>query len=199
MDQIQFPSNMTEEEVLDTIDYVVNTLSRKFVFGYFDIDDLKQEGRIEALKALKNYDESCPLAPFLFTHLRLRYLNFIRKEYFRHETPCKSCIFYPGGDGCNAFEDRDECEKWTGWKRRNEAKKNLASPINIDSVCMDSEDNMSISTLSPENKELLEIIDQEIPSDLRADYIRLKNGCKLSAKKIDNLKQVLKDILDEQN
>jgi len=38
------------DEVLETIEKVVNNVASKYKFGYFDLDDIKQEGRVFAMK-----------------------------------------------------------------------------------------------------------------------------------------------------
>ena len=52
MKMVQIPKGMTEEEVLSIIESVVNVLAFNFKFGYFDLDDMKQQGRMYALEAL---------------------------------------------------------------------------------------------------------------------------------------------------
>ena len=67
MKKIKWPSNISQEDVLKIIERIVNRLSSKFKFGYYDIDDIKQEARIEALNGLAHYDEKRPLENFLDT------------------------------------------------------------------------------------------------------------------------------------
>ena len=49
---MQVPKGLTEEEVLEIISRAVAYLAPSFKFGYFDIEDMKQEGTIFSIEAL---------------------------------------------------------------------------------------------------------------------------------------------------
>ena len=85
------PEGMTEKEVLDVIDIAVRRLAYKFRFGYHTVEDIKQEGRFVALKALKKYDSSRPLENYLWTAVRNGLFNNKRDNYERPDLPCKNC------------------------------------------------------------------------------------------------------------
>ena len=57
---MKIPKGLTESEVLDIINRTVNYLAPGFQFGYFDSEDMKQEGTIFCLEALDsfNFDKS---------------------------------------------------------------------------------------------------------------------------------------------
>ena len=130
---MQIPPGMTEEEVIEVINRILSTLSYNFKFGYFGIDDMKQEGWVYAIEALPKYNpEIAPLENFLRTHIRNRFLNLKRDKLSRHQPPCPACPFYDPEcrvsiNKCSAFEDKSECDKWSGWEKRNFSKKNLGS------------------------------------------------------------------------
>ena len=69
---------ISEQELLDTIDIISTKLSYKFKFGYHELEDMKQQISIFALEGLQNYDYQRPLENFLWTHVRNRYI--ITKE-----------------------------------------------------------------------------------------------------------------------
>ena len=198
---------MTEKEVLEVIDKVATKLAYKFKFGYHDIEDMKQQGRLFAIQGMDNYDDSRPLENFLWTHVRNRLFNYKRDNFERPDRPCYSCPFYDPGckssiNECEEFEDKQECDLYSGWLSRNSSKKNLMSPIGISEVKNDKEGNMNMPSSLLEklaNKELLTLIDQNIPLELRLDYLRLKNGLKLPRPKRDAIIGSIKNILKENN
>ena len=202
---MKIPKNMTEKEVLEIIDKIAGKLSYKFRFGYHDIEDMKQQARLFAIQGMDNYDESRPLENFLWTHVRNRLFNYMRDNFERPDKPCFSCPFYDpkcknSRKECEEFEDKYECVLYSGWTYRNSSKKNLMTPVGMSEVRNDGEKNMNISSSSLDNivnKELLGLIDKNIPLELRLDYLRLKNGLKLPRPRkniiLENIKRILKE------
>ena len=41
---MRVPSNMSEEEVVSTINKVASRLAHKFTFAFYELEDIKQEG-----------------------------------------------------------------------------------------------------------------------------------------------------------
>lgn len=80
---------LSEARILACIDYVVDYLSPGFVFRPFDLEDVKQEGRAAALKAMPGFDPHFKksgtleekLRAYLFTHIKRRLINFKRDEH----------------------------------------------------------------------------------------------------------------------
>jgi DNA-directed RNA polymerase specialized sigma24 family protein len=144
-------------------------------FGYHEINDMKQQGFLFALKVLScegKYDESRPLENFLYTHLRNQFINYKRDTYIRNEPPCYNCIFFDpkykkSKNQCGAFENKEECKKLSDWKSRNDRRRRLMNPVNIDECSPAYSENEDIG-------ELEEMIDKELPPDLRSDYIRMR-------------------------
>jgi hypothetical protein len=204
---MKIPKNMTEKEVLEIIDKVASKLAYKFKFGYHDIEDMKQQGRLFAIQGMDNYDESRPLENFLWTHVRNRLFNYKRDNFERPDKPCFTCPFYDPGcknsiNECEEFEDKQECDLYFGWLTRNSTKKNLMRPIGISEVRGVKEDGMNSSS-SPldqlADKELLNFIDRKIPLNLRQDYLRIKYGTKLPKPRRDAVIESIKSILKENN
>ena len=79
---MKIPENMTEKEVIEKIDVVINRMAHKYTFHGYDVDDIKQESFIICLDALERYDCKRPLENFLSVHLSNRLKNFIRDNYF---------------------------------------------------------------------------------------------------------------------
>jgi RNA polymerase sigma factor (sigma-70 family) len=79
---MKIPSTMTQQQVIDQINIVVDRISAKYVFHGYDIDDIKQEAFIICMDALDRYEEGRPLENFLAVHLSNRLKNFIRDNYY---------------------------------------------------------------------------------------------------------------------
>lgn len=194
------PKGYTEQQVLEIIEGVVNRLARKYVFGYYDIEDIKQEGRQMALKCLPKYDGVRPLENFIYTHVHNRLFNLRRDEYERLNKPCHTCEFYDkfckkSKNECAAFEDKMECSKWVQWITRNSTKKNLMSPTNIEDTT--PEKNLTTTTdflESLSNDEILNIIDREISIEVRPLFIKFKNNIKLLKGEYKKLLEEIKKI-----
>jgi len=73
---------MTEEEVLQTMNKVINKTAAKYTFYGYTVDDIKQESYIICIDALQRYDEKRPLENFLSVNLSNRLKNFIRDNHF---------------------------------------------------------------------------------------------------------------------
>ncbi len=175
--------NYSSDEVLAIIDDVVKMLSPNFAFGYYDADEMAQEGRMMALKAIDEgkYDETRPLRNFLCVFLKNRMINIKRDKYFRHTPPCYGCPFFDpkmkcSTNQCAEFEDKMECERYALWTNLNTAKKNLVDPIDIDGVDIERENTMvekSYYTEAQTRGEMETYIDKYLPISMRADYLKL--------------------------
>ena len=93
---MHIPSNMTETEVIDQINIVVDRIAPKYKFHGYEPDDIKQEAFIICMDALPRYDEKRPLENFLSVHLSNRLKNFVRDNYFTRDEQDKAKIIMPG-------------------------------------------------------------------------------------------------------
>jgi hypothetical protein len=76
-----------EPEFLATVKEIAAKLSYKFRFDIHNMDDITQQCYIFAMDALNRYKpEVGPIAPFLYTHLKNRLVNFKRDQTLR-KTP----------------------------------------------------------------------------------------------------------------
>ena len=73
---------MTDEQVLETMDLVINRIAPRYTFYGYAVNDIKQESYIICIEALERYDEKRPLENFLSVNLSNRLKNFIRDNYF---------------------------------------------------------------------------------------------------------------------
>lgn len=196
---LKLPTNISEEELVATINRVVNRLAHKFRFGYHDIEDIKQEGRLEALKGLKKYDGVRPLENFLYIHVRNRLINFKRNKLSRYDLPCLGCPFYDphcdkSNSKCAEFSDKTQCKPWKIWMTRNESKKNIMEPIAIqENSASLMRGNSVVDEIS--NVEIVELIKEHIPVALRADYFRMIGGVTISKQRKDHVKEAVLEIL----
>jgi DNA-directed RNA polymerase specialized sigma24 family protein len=202
---MRLPDGVSEERFLEATNRVLNLLATKFVFTYHQLDDIKQQGMLFAIKimATNKYDTARPLENFLYTHLRNQFINYKRDNYIRNEPPCLTCIFYDpsrtkSSDQCTAFGTKQECEKLQSWNHRNAVKRNIIQPIDVESVmdygCAKKSD---IVLLEMESQELERLIDDKLPMDMRADYLRLRAGEPVSKSRKLTIRNAVADILAE--
>lgn len=93
---MKIPSNMTEDEVMNTIMLVINRTSPKYTFYGYGVDDIKQEAFIICMDALERYQEGRPLENFLAVHLSNRLKNFVRDNHFIKTEEEKAKVQMPG-------------------------------------------------------------------------------------------------------
>jgi len=190
---MKIPNKYTEQEVIDTIDNIADRLCYKFKFGYHSVDDMKQQARLFGWEGLEKYDGVRPLENFLWTHVRNRLYNFKRNNYARLEKPCDTCEFFIKKK-CTAFIDQEECNLYKGWLDRNNAKKNLMYTVSNEFDNRES-GNAILSTLA--DKEVIGLLDQELPVYFREDWIRLINNLRLPKNRKDVLLEKILEILKE--
>lgn len=192
---MEIPKGYTEEQVLQIIERISNKLAGTFKFGYFEIEDMKQEAALFAWQGLKNYDGVRPLENFLWVHVRNRLYNLKRNNYSRLDKPCLDCPFnaYKNHE-CTKFFNMLDCDLYERWELRNQVKKNLMST-------KDQTDPAQAQSSSAEeelfSRELYNVIDENIPVNLREDWIRLTYKLKLSKQKREMLLEIIKEILIE--
>ena len=151
---MKIPKGMTEEQVVETTNKVINRYAHKFRFGYYDADDIKQEAFIIAMEALDRYDNDRPLENFLAVHVKNRLSNFKRDKFFRRPI------------------DPDNNQP----PPKSEAKRFLMEPLNIESIRDEHEINLSDAddfVEAVDTAELFLLIDQYLPISFRADYLRM--------------------------
>ena len=191
---------ITEEEALSIIKKTVDYLAPSFRFGYYDIDDMRQEGTIFCLEALPsfNFDKSIQddvgdaLFTFLKTHVRWRFLNMRRKRLTRIEPPpceCELC----STDSAN----RLDCKKYSNWVKRNMAKRSLMEPFDVDEVYNTDASFTPKTEEQIMSSDIIAILNEHIPASLRADYRMFLDGVSISKSKRINLISNIKSILAE--
>lgn len=201
---MKIPSGMSEAEVLAVINNIGCRLAHKFTFGYYTVEDIKQQAFIEACKGLEKYDESRPLENFLFVHIRNRLINFKRDHYERIlDKPCNKCPLKAYNKNlpseCSEYINKEDCSLYKSWYDRNAPKKNLMSCLDIDNIDDTSESGMSRSVdidSDIEHKKFLNLIDERLPMHLRASYLKLKAGVKIPRRDKEEIQVLVKDLME---
>ena len=93
---MRIPKNMTEDQVMASIEKVVKRISPKYTFYGYTLDDIRQESFLICMDALNRYDEKRPLENFLSVNLSNRLKNFVRDNHFLVEEEEKAKIAQPG-------------------------------------------------------------------------------------------------------
>jgi DNA-directed RNA polymerase specialized sigma24 family protein len=188
---LSIPLEMSEEKVLACIEYVARTLAPGFVFGYYSLEDVKQECRIWALDALVRYDiKRGALSTFLMTHVRNRLINFRRDKLYRMppECGCTSCL---NGVECDKIK-----RKKARWKKLNTTKRDLMQSESIQGMEFDKSDDDTLdSDAQVLKQELATIINSNLPIEMRADYRRFLDGVKIPNSRREEIIGEIKDIL----
>ena len=68
------------QDQMKTIKKVINRIAPGYTFGYFEIEDVKQEAYIICLEGLEKYDPQFPLENFLSRHLSNRLKSLVRSS-----------------------------------------------------------------------------------------------------------------------
>jgi len=188
---------VSEEEFLQILENISKKLAYKFKFGYHDVEDMKQQISIFAIEGLKNYDNKRPLENFLWTHVRNRLFNYKRDNYQRPDKPCYTCPFFKFNE-CIQYTNKDDCELYANFLRKNTAKKNLMYLTTIDEIKNYSIifSNKTNSTSSIEDQEIIDLIEQHITGEERVIYIKLKHGNKINKSDMSKLISKLQEIIE---
>lgn len=201
---MKLPDSVTEQQVLDAIENAVKILAPSFTFGIYDIEDVKQEARGFGLEAMARYDTDRPLDNFLYSHIRNRLINLKRDKYRRNDPPCLVCHHAEGSR--TDHPSGEFCPKYLSWKRRNEAKANLQRPLDLEQVADHRQAHSAPGTDAVECaglNEMLGLIDQHLPVDLRATYLQMRSGKSVPKSRRraveEAVKVILKDSLENED
>lgn len=162
-----FPKDVNEQEFISIVQKIAKKLSSRYVFASYEAADIEQEAFIIAMEAMSRYDTSKPLENFLYVHINNRLKNFKRDNYYRFEVGAA--------------------------QRIQDSKRNILEPIDIHGLY-----NVATGDTISNDVHLLEIlklIDEKLPSDMRGDYLRLKNNGKLTKNRKLKIIQTIHEIL----
>lgn len=191
---------VSDSELVQVIEIITKKLAYKFKFGYHDIEDMRQQISVFAIEGLANYDHTRPLENFLWTHVRNRLFNFKRDNYQRPDKPCNSCPLVDlmcanNDNNCTKYRDKEDCEIYYIWKKRNDSKKNLMHMNTIDDI---KEYIKNPAKQDNESNEILKIIQEELFGPERVIYLKIRHGSKVYKQEYAKLLNKIKEILNEQ-
>lgn len=192
---MKIPPGHTEQSVLAAVDKAASILAPSFVFGSYELDDVRQHCYLAAIKALEaeRYNPELPLENFLYTSIRNALIN-LKREYRRSDAPCPACH---AGAPCAAAVD-GSCPKYRAWHDRNQRRANVASPLAIDSVSDERESRArteSTVETDAEIGEILRLVDEHLPVELRQTYLQMRAGVSVPKGKRLQVERAVKDIL----
>lgn len=195
----ELSNGVSQDEFLTVLDNISKRLCHKFRFAYHDIEDMKQQAAIFALEGLERYDNKRPLENFLWTHVRNRLFNYKRNNYQRPDKPCLSCPLFDKAykcslNQCSKFTDKQDCEPFKAWSKRNDSKKNIVQPAYIE------EDLHPIKSKDLSNliqdQEIINFLDSNIQAEYRENYLKLKHGSKIPKQQLDKLKKYILELME---
>lgn len=160
------PTFQQQEIILKVIDRI----APKYTFGYYELDDIKQESYIICLEAIEKYDKSRPFENFISKHLSNRLKTLIRDKYSRSNI---------------------ESEKH---EKLNQSKKNLMDLKSTDGSYKIYEEDI-IDRMS--TSEAIETLMEKLPPSMRNNFYRLANGVSIQSSKKAALFDKVKEILGE--
>jgi hypothetical protein len=159
-----------DKYILDIINKTAKNLAPFFTFSYYDVEDIEQEIRILCLKILNNYEEEkSDLYTFLFMNARNAMIDLRRSKLSR-------TILKPD-DNCSVEEYKKYQKKIT----HNNKKKSVAEPQLLSEELL--ADNLSVEydlAGDMDKKYIFSVIDREVPTKLRREYLIYLEGGKLS-------------------
>jgi RNA polymerase sigma factor (sigma-70 family) len=195
---MKLPASVSEADFIAATEKVINILASSFTFGYFTVEDIKQQARLFAIQAMDRYDPTRPLDNFLYSHIKNRLINFRRDNYRRNDPPCLQC--HNSIDGETRHVDKRYCERYCQWLGRNTRKQNVMSPLDISNISDENEPTTrSESTVLEEleKKELLALIDSKLPVELRAVYLQMQSGESVSKLKRQQIERAVIEIIQD--
>lgn len=196
---MKVPDGFSEAEVIQVIQAVADALAPnpKYAISGFDQDDLRSEIFVASLELLNRqvFDPSRgTLAAFLYRNAANRLKNKKRDLCWRHDCPCPACH---EGKFCNG---ESVCSTYSKWLERNTRKANLAAGLPLDKI--DDEKELSLrrpSTVETEAEtaEILRLIDERLPVELRSSWLKMRESIYLPRFKRQKVEEALLDILDD--
>lgn len=178
----------TEQEVIDLLLSIIDRLAPKYIFGIYDVEDIKQEAFLIGMEWLKSYKNQAALGAYLYTVLKSKLHNFKRDNTTTHNISCSYCTKF-----------NENCESCANRKANQDAKYNLLYPIDISRVREDGERNLQINDYNEEvdEKELLRKVDTELPKEYRKDYLKIMGGLYVSKKRRMEIELKILNIVGE--
>lgn len=171
--------DLTQEEI-DAIERVVKKINgTKYLFGYNDIRDVKQEARIICIEVIRKdvFRGDSSLDTFLMRSVYNGLSILKRQTRLRTKSTC----------------DCGTC-KFCIRKNSKYCLYNHVGLDNIDEDWMVVEDSLNTEEFYCE--EIMQQIDKKLPPELRQDYLKMIHDGDLSESRKKHLIEVIQDIID---
>lgn len=190
--------DIPDDILIEAVETAVSRLAYKFRFGYHTAEDIKQQAWVLALRTLDTgkWDEVRPLKTFLYICLHNQLYNFKRDNYFRPAKPCDKCplnAYVKDTDHCLEYQSKDECKHYISWLKRNNTKKALMHPIDIETIF-----NTHVNTgLTPgEITEYLDWIERRLPTEFQETWQLARSGERFNRANFSEMVDWLKENLE---
>jgi hypothetical protein len=175
---VKIPPGKTEEEVLKAIEKAVNILAPSFVFGPYDIDDIKQQGFEFALEVLEKekYDPE-PAARELPLHAPPQPLHQPPAEQASAGTTRRASGATPAT--LPRRGRRGPLPEVPKWLAGTQSKANLCNPLAPRQRVRRAgaaDPRPSTVEQDAETAELLGLIDAKLPIEFRQTYLQMRAG-----------------------
>lgn len=163
---MNIPSNMTKQEVVLTMNKVIDKTAAKYTFYGYTVDDIKQESYIICIEALERYDGKRPLENFLSVNLSNRLKNFVRDNYFISSTD------------------------------QQRVRVVQPAQLDYEENLIGEEDAISKIYSDIDYKNLSHLIDINLPPHMRMDYLKMVEGMYISKQRKDEISEyILENIV----
>lgn len=198
------PLNNVTAEQLEIINRVLDKVAPKFVFGSFEVEDIKQEALITVIQAIPKYNPIYPFEVFVRTHANYRLINFLRDNFHRNDPPCESC--HNSVDGNTDHANGKYCFVYRQWKKRNANKASIARPTSLSGITDETHahETFIVQKSVPideqaTRKEFYNLIDGRLPIEYRKYFLQMVSGARLSKYRREQLiAEILKIVsIDE--
>ena len=164
---MNIPKGMTEQQVIDQINIVIDRIAPRYTFYGYTVNDIKQESFIICMEALNRYDQKRPLENFLSVNLSNRLKNFIRDNHFV-------------GD--------------ENTERQRVAK---PAQLDYEDNIIDDLRKYAISYEQIEDRDMQIIIDQHLPANMRMDYLKMMNDLYITKQRREEIIDTIIHLLYE--
>ena len=192
---------MEKDKIVEIVDKFSGYLAQMYKFGFYEIEDLKQEAVLRSLEAINNktYDDSKSLEKYLFMVVQNHFKNLLRKYRQKNEPPCLTCpLFDPemkfSKNQCTKFVNKDDCSEYSNFDKKYKARQSILSPADLSSISEDQQAQLVVEydyVKTLEDTELYECINRCLPPLLRADFLRMLSGVRIN---VENTRQVQKAV-----
>jgi DNA-directed RNA polymerase specialized sigma24 family protein len=190
---MQVPPGLTEADVLAVVDKLADRMAKRFAFGPYSADDLRQQCFVWTLELLPKFKPGGRLENFLQVALKNKLRNLRRKRLRRAEVPCKVCHEHGHhGDGA-------KCRSYRIWEEGNDSKLRIMYPLDLDEVDEEREGMLQTDGgfVGVEGTELEALIDDRLPQALRGDYCRMRDGAVVPSERRRVVREAVRKILWE--